>query len=230
MATTIAPVTGTTHINHALLIDLTLGGTTYYISGAYKPVTFDGNTYTELGSFLSISDIAEDIKTTNGDITVALSGIPSEQDYIALVLGTKIKGGNIKIYRAFFDDDGGFTTSNVFQRYSGVITNFAISEEVDVLAGKNTNTVGITCASINTVLKQRITGQRTNEVDRNRFFAGDTTFNRCKDLHNMNFDFGKEYTGGTGIGGGRGRGRGGGGYGGGGYAGIAPGMGFLGHF
>ena len=105
MATSIPPVTGTNNIKHAMLVDLTLGATTYYISGAYKPVTYDGNTYTELGSFLGVSEIPEDIRTTNGDIQLSLSGIPSDQDYMGLILSTAIKGGVVKIHRAFFDDN-----------------------------------------------------------------------------------------------------------------------------
>ena len=64
----------------------------------------------------------------------------------------------------------------------------------------------MTCASINTILENRITGQRTNPVDRNKYYPGDQTFNRVPDLHNVNFDFGREYTGGTGYGGGAGGG------------------------
>ena len=91
MATTITPVQGD-HIVSILLIDLTLDGTTYYISNAYKPVTFNSNTYTQLGSFLNIETLTEDIRTTNGDIALSLSGIPSTPDYVNLVLTTKIKG------------------------------------------------------------------------------------------------------------------------------------------
>ena len=64
MATSIPPVTGKTHIQHCMLIDLTLGSTTYYLSGAFKPITYDSNTYQELGSFLGVGEIAEDIKAS----------------------------------------------------------------------------------------------------------------------------------------------------------------------
>ena len=56
MSTTITPVQGE-HISSCLLIDLTLDDTTYYISSAYKPVTYDGNTYTELGSLLQVTKL-----------------------------------------------------------------------------------------------------------------------------------------------------------------------------
>ena len=50
MATTITPVTEN-NIRHCLLIDLTLDNTTYYISNAYKALSYNSNSYTECGAF-----------------------------------------------------------------------------------------------------------------------------------------------------------------------------------
>lgn len=195
------------NIRHALLIDLTIGATTYYISNAWKSITYDGNAYTELGALLSVGDFREDIKTTNGDLGISLSGIPSNQDYIQQILASNVKGGQVTVSRAFFDDD--YAVSNVYQRFSGIITNFAISEDEDLVQNELTNTIQISCASINTILENRISGQRTNPVDRNKWYPGDQTFNRVPDLHNVNFDFGREYSSGGGYGGGGGPGGGG---------------------
>ena len=46
MATSIPAVQGT-NINHAVLIDLDLDGTMYYISSAYDSVTYNSNDYTQ---------------------------------------------------------------------------------------------------------------------------------------------------------------------------------------
>ena len=210
MATTIAPVQET-QISHAVFIDLTLNNTTYYISSAYAPITYDGNTYTELGAFLTMGDIQEDFKTTNGDLAISLSGIPSDANYVSIVMGQQIKGGNVIVRRGFFDvNDLSLSSANVFERYRGIITNYNIGEDTSFLDGELVNTVTITCASINTLLENRIAGQRTNGTDRKRFFPGDISFDRVKDLMNTDFDFGKEYTGGQGYGGGGGGGGGGG--------------------
>jgi len=210
MATTIAPVQET-QISHAVFIDLTLNNTTYYISSAYAPITYDGNTYTELGAFLTMGDIQEDFKTTNGDLAISLSGIPSDANYVSIVMGQQIKGGNVIVRRGFFDvNDLSLSSANVFERYRGIITNYNIGEDTSFLDGELVNTVTITCASINTLLENRIAGQRTNGTDRKRFFPGDISFDRVKDLMNTDFDFGKEYSGGTGYGGGGGGGGGGG--------------------
>ena len=211
MATTITPVQQD-HISSCLLIDLTLDSTTYYISSAYKPITYNTNTYTELGSFLQVSDFQEDIRTTNGDISLTLGGIPSEQNYLSLILTTPVKGGNISVYRGFYNTTTHeLDTSQVYKRFQGVITNCAIQE--DFQPGQTlTNSVTVTCASINSLLENRISGQRTNPQDRARLFANDRVFDRVPELFNISFDFGKEYkAGGGGYGGGGGRGGGGGG-------------------
>lgn len=213
MATTITAVQGD-HIVSIVLIDLTLDGTTYYISNAYKPVTYNSNTYTELGSFLGMDAITDDIKTTNGDLSISLSGIPSDADYMNIVLTTKIKGGTVVIRRGFMNkNDLELDVSQVYTRYSGIITNFVITEDVDIVAKKNTNTIGITVASLNALLETKIKGMFTNPEDRKRVFASDQIFDRIPDLQNLHFDFGKEFKSGGNYGGGGGRGRGGGGRG-----------------
>jgi hypothetical protein len=203
MSTMIPEVVDTVSISSAVFIDLDLDGNVYYISTAYGPIELEGNVYTEQGSLLSVSSLQDDIRTTNGDIQVALSGIPSNQNYMDQVLGTQIKGGTIKIRRVFFDKDT-LEVANSYLRYTGVITNFSISEETDFLSGDLVNNIGITCASINTVLENRVRGQRTNGTDRREFYPDDISFDRVKDLQNTTFDFGREFSGGTGYGGGGG--------------------------
>lgn len=209
------PAVQSREIASCLLINLNLDGNVYYISSAYAPVTYNSNTYTELGSFLSIDTFREDIRTTNGDLTVSLSGIPSEQNYLSIILNTPIKGGEIEIYRGFYDlSTLELDTSEVYLRFKGIITNFAITEEVDTFKGYMTNSVSIACASINTILENRTAGQRTDPDERKRLFANDAVFDRVPELYNVSFDFGKEYKGGGGYGrggSGRGGGRGGGG-------------------
>jgi hypothetical protein len=79
MATPITAVQDN-NISHALFIDLDLDGNVYYISNAYKPITIDGNSYTELGAFLGINEIRDDLKVTGGDLAIALTGIPSNEN------------------------------------------------------------------------------------------------------------------------------------------------------
>tara|TARA_R100001510_G_C7656880_1_gene217527 strand:- start:8262 stop:8912 length:651 start_codon:yes stop_codon:yes gene_type:complete len=204
MATTITEVSNN-NIKHCLLIDLQIDSTTYYISNSWKSIVYDSNTYQELGAFISVGEFQEDIKTTNGDLSIVLTGIPAGN--VQTVLQNQVKGGSVTIYRAFFDDS--YAVSNVYPRYKGIITNYNISEQVDIENSEITNTVGINVASINTILENRVNGQRTSPTDRDNFFPGDQTFDRVPVINGTTFDFGREYTGGGGYGGGGGGGGGG---------------------
>jgi len=64
-------------------------------------------------------------------------------------------------------------------------------------------------SSINTILKNKISGQRTNPEERKRLVPGDKIFDRVPDLYNTAFDFGAEYVGARGGAGGGGGGGGG---------------------
>ena len=208
-------------IHHALLVDITLGGqsgsglTTYYLTNSYRGVDlfpYDGTTrtYTALGGFLQMGTVTDNIKATSDDLEIALSGVPVDgNNYLTAVLEANPRGANVEVKRAFFDDDG-FVT-NVVQRFRGIVTTFSIDENTDTLAGENTATVVVRCASTTSILENKVAGQRTNETDRKRFFPSDTIMDRVKDLHQVQFDFGREFSGGSGGGGGGGGGRGGGG-------------------
>lgn len=208
MATPITAVQDN-NISHALFIDLDLDGNVYYISNAYKPITIDGNSYTELGAFLGINEIRDDLKATGGDLAIALTGIPSNENYVDIMLSYPIKGGNVVVRRAFFDTNTLVPISGqVFERYRGIITNFSIDETENFLEGDLVYTITVTCANINTLLNNKVSGQRTNSSDRNRFYPGDISFDRTSVIANTGFDFGKKFTGGGGYGGGGGGGGG----------------------
>lgn len=201
------PQVGNVSISHAIFIDLTLNSNyspvTYYISSAYKPITYNGNTYTELGAFLGMGTMTDDLKVTNGDLQITLTGIPSNENYMNEVLSYPIKGGEVVVRRGFFDVNTLQPIANaMYERYRGVITNYAVSEDTDLATASLVNTISISCASIMTVLQKKISGQRTIGTDRKRIYgSSDVSFDRVKDLQNTSFDFGKEYTGGSGYGG-----------------------------
>lgn len=203
MSTAISAVTDTISISHCVAITLNLGpGNVFYISDAYKPITVNGNVHTELGALLTISSSQENLRAATSDLTITLSGIPGDEDYITPMLNRPIKGGEVTISRVFFDPDTLIELpGQVYQRFSGVITNFAISEDSDYQAGKLTRQAQVSCSSTLSVLENKISGQRTNSADRKRLYPGDISFDRVKELQNTEFDFGREYSGGSGYGG-----------------------------
>ena len=92
MATTIPPLQ-LTSIKHCLLVELTVNTTTFYISNAYSPIVYNGNTYTQLGHFMGMSEIQDDLRITNNQIGIQLSGIPPDDgspNYMSVVLNSNI--------------------------------------------------------------------------------------------------------------------------------------------
>jgi hypothetical protein len=199
MTTTITQV-DERNIEHGVLIDLTLDGTIYYISNCYKSISYGGNDYEALAGFLSISEIQSNISNANDEIQISLSAIPPE--YIAATLGEPIKGGEINIYRAFFD----YTTQEVitgaiYKRFTGIISNFSVQEDVDVvnLEPSVNHTITIIASSVMGVLENKISGRRTNKQDYQIVWpelgnsATDPSMNRVEVLFNSSFDFGRDY-------------------------------------
>ena len=192
------PALDLTAIKHALLIDLTINGTVYRISNAYGPITYNGNVYTQLGNFLSISEIQNDLKVTNNQLSVVLSGIPPDDgspNYMNIALNSNLKGSNIKIYRAFFDVSSGFYVANqVYLRFNGYVSNYGLSENWDQDNKISSNNITILCNSVFGLMEKQFSGRRTNDVDEQKFYPGDTGMSRVKALADSQFDFGKPYS------------------------------------
>ena len=197
MANVIPAVTATS-IKHCLLIDIVVNTTTYYISNAYAPITYLGNTYSQLGHFMAMSEIQDDLKITNNQISITLSGIPSDDgspDYMSIVLNSNLKGSAIRIYRAFFDvSTGYYNPTAVYLRYSGYISNYSLNENWDQENKLVSNAIGIQCSSIHAIMEKKYSGRRTNDGDQKYWFTGDTGMYKVKSLSDSQFDFGKPYT------------------------------------
>jgi hypothetical protein len=205
MTTNIPAVDTERSIEHGVLIDLTLDATTYYISNCWKDVEWpvgSGTIYQALAGFLTISEIQSNISNANDEIQLSLSAIPA--NYIAATLNSQIKGGEINIYRAFFD----YTTQEViageiYKRFTGVISNFAVQEDINTegASPEVNHTITITASSIMGVLENMVSGRRTNKEDYQIVWpelgnsSSDPSMNRVETLFNQSFDFGKKYSG-----------------------------------
>jgi len=172
MTTTITAVDTERSIEHGVLIDLTLDGTTYYISNCYKSVVYNGNTYEALAGFLTVSEIQSNISNANDEIQVTLSAIPPT--YIAATLDTQIKGGEINIYRAFFDyRTQEIITGEVYKRFTGIISNFSVQEDLDAANEEPSvnHTITVIASSVMGVLENKVSGRRTNRQDYQEYWA-----------------------------------------------------------
>lgn len=200
MSTAITQVNIGNKIEHGVLIEMTLNGLTYYISNCYKNVVHDGNTYLALAGFLSVSEIQNNITNANDEIQVSLSAIPP--GYIAATINEPIKGGEISIYRAFFDyQSQEIITGAVYRRFTGVISNFSVQEDIDTstTSPEVTHTITIIASSVMGVLENKFSGRRTNKQDFQIVWpelansSTDPSMNRVETLFNASFDFGKPY-------------------------------------
>lgn len=161
-----------------------------YVSDYNTAFTFEGNTYTNIGNLLSVSAFTSELRASPNELSVSLSGIPT--DSVATILDQEIKGSEITVYRGFFDPATHTLLSvagdtNPVIKFKGIVTNYEISDDVDVNSLTATTTILLTCSSSVEVLSNKTSGRRTNVLD----FPGEDSMNRVTALANSNFNFGQ---------------------------------------
>jgi hypothetical protein len=186
-------------IQQCLLIELQVSSTTtYYISNNWQQISYGGNTYTQLGYFLQMSEMQDDIKPTSNQVQVALAGVPSTilPDFAALALNTQLKGSEIRIRRAFFNNN---QLVDAYLRFSGYVSNYSLSETWDDAERMTSFTVSLQCTNLLALTERQYTGRRTNEKDQKiavlnngSINSTDTGMDRVKILADSSFDFGKK--------------------------------------
>ena len=155
------------------------------------PVTIEGESYTNLGTLLGVTDSSSDIRATSGTLTVTISGIPDAS--IAEVLDQTFKGSEIQIWRVFFDA----TTKQVLNiagnpagRFQGIITNFSLEEDWPQGATATSNRISFTCSSKVDILANKVAGRKTNTNDMKRWYPSDVSMDRVMALSRSNYNFG----------------------------------------
>lgn len=166
----------------------TANTTVYTFSSAYNDQVIDGQNYTPLGGLLSVGVQQRDIRVTSADTSISLSSING--DNIFAVLGTKIRGSELLIQRGFYDSN--YVLTNVYQRFSGIVTSYNISEELDNDSNTDTFTVTINASSFKTVLANRIAGRKTNGQSWKEFNPTDTSMDQVYSIAGRTFDFGNK--------------------------------------
>lgn len=151
------------------------------------PVTINGETYTPLGEFLSITASTSELRPTENPVTIALSGIPTNS--INEIVHSKIKGAPIKIYRGYFDISG-TQIGDFTGRFIGSVNNYSIQEEFDIESRTSSHMLMLECSSSVGVLGQKISGRKTNPQSQNTFYPNDTSMDRVPTLKGTKFNFG----------------------------------------
>lgn len=156
-----------------------------------RPYILDGELYSNLGSLLSVSTSASEIRASATEVSIIISGIPAGS--VAEVLDNNPKGSAIQIKRAFFSPTTGEilpVAGNPAIKFIGIVSNYAMDEDWDFRGQQSTFTISLICSSVLSVLQNKVTGRRTNPYDQDNFYPGDSGMNRVPTVVNTNFQFG----------------------------------------
>jgi hypothetical protein len=155
-----------------------------------RPYTINGETYVNLGTLLSISDSQSELRTTPGELSIVISGIPNTS--IATFLDQPIRGSAVEAYRVLFDTNSQplAITGNPTGRFQGIVNNFAIQETYDSAASSASSTIMITCTSAVEMLSNKISGRRTNPIDQKALYPSDLSMDRVLKLSKANLNWG----------------------------------------
>lgn len=179
-------------IESNLFIKITLTSSTLLFSDRLVSTVINGDTYVGLGKLLSVSGSSSELRSTSGDITVGISGIPDSA--ISDIVAANIKGNPIRIVRGLFDaTTGAFlssVTGNPVTRFVGYINNISLEEEYDVDSRTSANTLLLSCASNVDILNNKIAGRKTNPASLKKFYSTDLSMDRVPSLESSYFDFG----------------------------------------
>lgn len=155
-------------------------------SSAYTNETIGGNVYTPLGGLLSVGVQNRSLRVTSADTSIAISGVSGNNIYEILESQGQIRGSLVKIYRGFYNNN--MVLSNAVLRFTGIVTNYGISEEREDRL--DNYTITIDCSSYKSVLENRIAGRKTNQKSWQFFDSTDSSMNNVTSLAGFSFDFG----------------------------------------
>lgn len=190
MPTTMAALSSSS-IRHAEFIKLTLPAVSYYFCNAAGPVTVNAMTFTGLGDLLLLGDIQRDIKATNDDLTISLTGIDGNN--VHMLLEEPIKGSKVEVWRGFLDSNNQIITTpsqQFFKRYQGIVNNMSITEEFNDELRVRVATCSISCAPFRVILENRISGLKTNPISWKTWYPTDSSMDRVPVIMAQYFDFG----------------------------------------
>jgi hypothetical protein len=215
---TIPAVADTAVIREAEFVKLTVtftNGTarttgSFYFSSSYRSENINSANYGEMGALVAIGGQQRSISSTGYDTTVSITGLDPLWIYVVAggPLATPlplsngqpdipvgyypiIKGSTLEIRRGFYDVNYNLTSSVL--RYTGIITNYSITEsrELGFDAVDDNYTINLQSSAIRQVLETRINGRKTNQQSWQYWYPNDTSMNRIAGLEGKQFDFGR---------------------------------------
>ncbi len=185
-------LTGYGSIESNLFIKITLPSSTLLFSDRLVLTVINGDTYVGLGKLLSVSGSSSELRSTSGEITIGISGVPDSA--ISDIVNANIKGNPVRVVRGLFNAaNGNFlsaVTGNPVTRFVGYVNNISLEEEYDVDTRNSSNTLLLSCASNVDILNNKIAGRKTNPASNKKFYSTDLSMDRVPSLESSYFDFG----------------------------------------
>lgn len=156
------------------LVDLTLVSGVVHVWSGYGSVTWNGNTYTGVGSLGAVGDIVEGSDVKSRGTTITLSGI--DPTLLGDALSDIQQGAPVTVWLAGFA--AGAIVGSPYALYVGTVDKPAI--------GLGPETVTIQLA-LETKLAnlQRPTFRRYTSADQRYYYSGDIGFNWVETLNDI---------------------------------------------
>lgn len=160
-------------------------------SDYHRAITLNSVNYEGLGQLLSVTNVSSSLRAAPQELTISISGIPQEN--ITDFISRKIRGSRVNVLRAFFDVTTGELlniSENPAGMFRGVVSNFEVSDDLEMGDNTGTVTVTFTCTSIVELLNNKVTGRRTNPIDQKEYDPNDKSMDRVPRLAKSNYNFG----------------------------------------
>ena len=148
---------------------------TQYLTDSFIPITYDSNTYSPLGYFLSFSDIEETSQLVVNSLTLSLSGV--DQVYINHVLSERFVDRKVVIYKGFLSTSDDSLIADPVLIFQGNMNTPSIHEAED----QGMCTVSISVAN-QFVDFEKTTGRYTNQASQQSVYPGDLGFNYASEI------------------------------------------------
>lgn len=172
-------------------IELDYTSETLLFSDNRDTVTIGSDSYIGLGELMGVTASASDLKSTDSQVTITVSGIPNAS--LTQIMNSRIKGSRVTIYRVFFNPvtrDPLAIAGNPAGRFSGFVNNYSLTEELTPESRSGTNTITIECTGLMSILANTSKGRRTNPEDQKFYYSTDTCFDRVPGLVGAYWNFG----------------------------------------
>lgn len=160
-------------------------------SDYHQNLTLNGTNYTGIGQLLAVTNTTNNLRAAPDELSVTISGIPSKN--VTDILNNRVKGSDLKVYRAFFDPNTGVLLNiagNPAGKFQGVVSNFDITDDLEMGEDLGTVTLTLTATSVVEMLNNKVSGRRTNPIDQRLFYPTDASMDRVPSLAKSNFNFG----------------------------------------